>query len=170
MNVTGKVQFGTRWAAQGRTGRRRVAPRDFCLRSWGASRGASWASWKISVRRAFLQSVFFSRADCRPCCRAGRPFLAWCPLSHPLLLRGAVALRAAPFLFHVYWRSFRDRRAAPRPLPAPLRPSAVNPLCCPSQLPTPPPLTSRLESSRPHPVLYHQPLPFLLLAAPSASF
>ena len=92
----------------------------------------------------------------------------FCPvtLSHPLLLHGAVARRAVLCLFRVYSRSFRDRGAASRPLPAPLRPRAAHPVRRPSLRPTPPPLTSRPESSGPHPVLHHQPLPFWLPAAP----
>jgi hypothetical protein len=51
---------------------------------------------------------------------------------------------------------------APSPLP---RPCTACPLCCLSRLPTPPSRTSRPDSPRPHPALYHQPLPFWLLAA-----
>lgn len=91
-----------------------------------------------------------------------RAFLFWWSLTHPRFF-GAVAQSATGFLFHVYWRSFPR---APSPLP---RPCTACPLCCPSRLPTPPSRTSRPDSPRPHPALYHQPLPFWLLAATSTA-
>ena len=136
----------------------------------GALEGAQVGqSWKILLG-AVCSSPSVSRGlIVVPAARPGSGSLPSNP-SHPLLLHGAVARRAAPRLFRVYWRSFRDRGAAPRPLPAPLRPRAAHPVRRPSPRPTPPPLTSRPESSGPHPVLHHQPLPFWLPAAPQPPF
>lgn len=54
--VTGKIQFGARWAAQGRTGRRHVASWEPSSASGvGALVGAQVGqSWKIAPRRGLL--------------------------------------------------------------------------------------------------------------------
>lgn len=125
-------------------------------------------SCKIAPKRTLPQSYFPRWLTVGSASRWGAPFLAWqplAPLSHPLLL-GAVAQRAARFLIHVYWASFRDRRRGPSAPPgAPAPPllraaSAVLPRSLPAPHTSAP--TPRPQSSQPHPVLHHPPLSFSL--------
>lgn len=95
-----------------------------------------------SLQSVPCSSLYFSRGlIVGSAARQSVAFLVWWPLvalSHPLL-HGAVAQRAAPLLFRVYWRSFRDRQP-PRPLSPSGRPCA--PALCAPPLSLPAPHTS----------------------------
>lgn len=116
-----------------------------------------------SLRSVFCSSPYFSLGlTVGSIARHGAQFLAWgllwVPVPSPPSPWGGGSSAQLPLLFRVYWRSSRGRCRGPSAPPG--APAPPRPLRCPSPLPTPPPLTVRPESSRPHPVLYHQPLPF----------
>lgn len=110
-------------------------------------------SWKISSKRALLQSVFLE-GWCRPYCKAGRrvPGLVapGGPVPAPPSPWGGGSARCSvpiPCSLEKFPRS-----PPPRPLRAPLRSRAVSPSNCPSRLPAPPPQTC--VASPPGPTLF----------------
>lgn len=151
VSLGGFKQFGTSWAVRGCG----ALGAKLRLQSWGASWAklescskACFARVRISLEGWFLALLHVRAPRSWPGGPRPTPPSAW----------GGGSARCSgpiPCLQEKF----------PRSLPRPLGPSG-RPCLCPSPYPTPPPRTPCPRPSRPHPILYHSPLPRLLLAAP----